>query len=429
MDFAELMHKLEKNEPHEFADVSLDVSVQNHGPVFPNQAFESIDALESWYEVVLFQWMHDWHVPIDHWNDQLVNDNLKLALHSIALEARNAGVRRIHRRIFRGSDGAARAVRVGNLADWDHWCGFMLRLVQDDDAHVDAQRNHLTIRYDLGVAERNLRDRQRLSDELDPWVASMTSAFIDAVSKGKPRDVPPDDEWILTTWSGLLHDRTVDQVMTTLFVDAVEVPNTPNPVLLTDITESTWKAMRQLNVVVEPEPAPTSYAEVRAALDRIQMTLGESVRDGLSPCDLIVQREFDVFLSHNSKEKPTVRRLAKKLRKEGLRVWIDEDELRPGQPWQDSLEDIIETCKSAAILVGESGFGPWYDREVRSCLNEFVSRGLPVVPVLLPNCDVVPELPLFLKEFTWVDLRSGVRRAGIERLIWGLTGERSSVTT
>ena len=34
--------------------------------------------------------------------------------------------------------------------------------------------------------------------------------------------------------------------------------------------------------------------------------------------------KYDVFLSHNAKDKPRVRRLAKRLKQAGLRVWFDE---------------------------------------------------------------------------------------------------------
>jgi len=33
---------------------------------------------------------------------------------------------------------------------------------------------------------------------------------------------------------------------------------------------------------------------------------------------------YDVFLSHNAKDKPRVRRLAERLQRAGLRVWFDE---------------------------------------------------------------------------------------------------------
>lgn len=48
--------------------------------------------------------------------------------------------------------------------------------------------------------------------------------------------------------------------------------------------------------------------------------------------------EFDVFLSHNSKDKPTVRELAAVLKLNDVTVWLDEEQLLPGRPWQSMLE-------------------------------------------------------------------------------------------
>jgi formylglycine-generating enzyme required for sulfatase activity len=133
---------------------------------------------------------------------------------------------------------------------------------------------------------------------------------------------------------------------------------------------------------------------------------------------------FDVFLSHNSKDKPAVREVGMALRVRGLKVWLDEWELVPGRPWQEALERIIETIGCAVVLVGRDGLGPWEDREMRACLSEFVSRGLPVIPVLLPGAPDKPVLPLMLRQFTWVDLRFGLTDEGVDRLLWGITGKR-----
>ena len=137
-----------------------------------------------------------------------------------------------------------------------------------------------------------------------------------------------------------------------------------------------------------------------------------------------MNQSYDVFLSHNSKDKPAVRELAEALRSRGLRVWLDERELVPGRRWQEALEEIIETTRSAAVLVGRDGLGPWQDAEMRGCLSELVSRKLPVIPVLLPDAPEAPKLPLFLKQFTWVDLRGGLTAEGVDRLQWGITAER-----
>ena len=131
---------------------------------------------------------------------------------------------------------------------------------------------------------------------------------------------------------------------------------------------------------------------------------------------------FDVFLSHNSQDKPIIRELAQALQSRNIKVWLDEEQLMPGRPWQEALESIIQTTQTAAVLIGKSGLGPWETPQMRACLTQFVERKLPVIPVLLPDASTVPELPLFLQSFTWVDLRGGLTVQALDRLEWGITG-------
>jgi len=69
--------------------------------------------------------------------------------------------------------------------------------------------------------------------------------------------------------------------------------------------------------------------------------------------------KFDVFLSHNSQDKPRVRELARLLDDRGIRVWLDEDQLIPGESWLPSLEKGIKGSTTGAVLVGKDGLGPW----------------------------------------------------------------------
>ena len=48
------------------------------------------------------------------------------------------------------------------------------------------------------------------------------------------------------------------------------------------------------------------------------------------------------------------------------------------------------------------------------------------VPVILPDVKGEPEMPDFLKDFTWVDFRQ-TEPEPLERLIWGITGKREGV--
>ena len=57
---------------------------------------------------------------------------------------------------------------------------------------------------------------------------------------------------------------------------------------------------------------------------------------------------FDVFLSHSSKDKTVVRELAERLRGDGVRVWFDEWELRPGDSVPAKIEEGLERSRMSA---------------------------------------------------------------------------------
>jgi hypothetical protein len=81
---------------------------------------------------------------------------------------------------------------------------------------------------------------------------------------------------------------------------------------------------------------------------------------------------------------------------------------------------------SAAVFVGRNGIGPWQSMEVEAFLSEFVRRGCPVIPVLLPDAPNQPALPVFLRNIAWVDFRKQEPEP-LERLIWGITGKRAVI--
>ena len=62
---------------------------------------------------------------------------------------------------------------------------------------------------------------------------------------------------------------------------------------------------------------------------------------------------YDVFLSHNSNDKPAVEQIARLLTREyEVSCWLDKWNLVPGEPWQEALEEALENCKTVAIFVG-----------------------------------------------------------------------------
>ncbi len=168
-----------------------------------------------------------------------------------------------------------------------------------------------------------------------------------------------------------------------------------------------------------------TFTTMEALLDQLCL----ASRSGLSLFDYWGDTEddsserYEVFLCHNSKDKDSIRELNLRLTKQGIKTWLDEEQLRPGIPWQDELEAQIQSINTVVVAVGASGTGPWQDVEIRAFLGEFVRRGCPVIPLLLPDCLSIPKLPLFLNQFTWVDLRK-TKPDPFKLLLWGITGRK-----
>ena len=74
---------------------------------------------------------------------------------------------------------------------------------------------------------------------------------------------------------------------------------------------------------------------------------------------MIMPAEFpyDVFLSHSSKDKQVVRDVAERLRKDGLRVWFDEWEIRPGDSIPAKIEEGLECSRVLVLCMSANAFG------------------------------------------------------------------------
>jgi tetratricopeptide (TPR) repeat protein len=67
--------------------------------------------------------------------------------------------------------------------------------------------------------------------------------------------------------------------------------------------------------------------------------------------------QFDVFLSHSSQDKATVRTLAERMRASGLRVWFDEWEILPGDAIFTKIEAGLENAAILIFCMSRHAFG------------------------------------------------------------------------
>ena len=113
----------------------------------------------------------------------------------------------------------------------------------------------------------------------------------------------------------------------------------------------------------------------------------------------------NIFLVHAHSDKEAVFKLYTRLIKDGIHVWLDVENLQPGQDWQHEIRKAI--LKSDAVIVCLSrGFGQqqgYRHEELKIALEKaklFTDNEIFIIPVRLEKCD----MPETLRHLHRVDL-------------------------
>lgn len=136
-------------------------------------------------------------------------------------------------------------------------------------------------------------------------------------------------------------------------------------------------------------------------------------------------RRLRVFLCHSSGDKRAVRDLFRKLRDDGFDPWLDEEELLPGQDWQDEIPRAIRGCEAVIVCLSRNSVRKegYLQKEVREALSvaeEKPEDRIFIIPVKLEDV----EVPGRLSRWQWADLR---REDGYARLVNALSLRASQV--
>ncbi len=108
-----------------------------------------------------------------------------------------------------------------------------------------------------------------------------------------------------------------------------------------------------------------------------------------------------IFLSHNSADKPFVRKLASDINKNGHYAWVDMAEIKVGDSLIGKIEEGIMKCDYLGVVLSTNSIkSEWVTREVRVALSqEICGRKVKVLPILLERV----QLPLFLMDKRYAD--------------------------
>jgi hypothetical protein len=104
--------------------------------------------------------------------------------------------------------------------------------------------------------------------------------------------------------------------------------------------------------------------------------------------------EFDVFLSHASEDTPWCETLAERLRNEGVRVWFDLWELKPGDHLLARLNDGLKRSRKMLAVWSPRYFADhklWTLAEGYAQQQpDVLAQDRPLIPVLKEACDIPP---------------------------------------
>lgn len=101
-----------------------------------------------------------------------------------------------------------------------------------------------------------------------------------------------------------------------------------------------------------------------------------------------------VFLSHNSADKPFVRRLSNDLEALNIQTWVDEAEMLIGDSLIEKIQAAISLTDFVAVVLSRNSVNaPWVKRELEMALSlETSGHATLILPLRIDSC----EVPLFL---------------------------------
>ena len=114
--------------------------------------------------------------------------------------------------------------------------------------------------------------------------------------------------------------------------------------------------------------------------------------------------KYDVFLSHSSKDKETVRELAERLKADGVRVWFDEWIIKPGDAIGVKINEGLEKSRVLVLAISANASeSDWVTFEHQSILfNDPTNKTRRFIPLRLDDS----EIQFSLRQFAYIDWRN-----------------------
>ena len=130
-----------------------------------------------------------------------------------------------------------------------------------------------------------------------------------------------------------------------------------------------------------------------------------------------------VFISHNQKDKPFVRRLKEDLKSHGIHIWVDEDEMKVGDSLTQKIERGIKDNDFVIGVISHNSINSkWVQKELSISIVEEIESNKPkVLPIRLDDC----EMPTMLSDKIYADFSTDEKYdEGLSKLLEAILPEK-----
>jgi formylglycine-generating enzyme required for sulfatase activity len=112
-----------------------------------------------------------------------------------------------------------------------------------------------------------------------------------------------------------------------------------------------------------------------------------------------------IFLCHASEDKPQVREVYQRLKALGFEPWLDEEDILPGQDWDDEIETALEQSAFVMVFLSKRSVEKvgYVQREFRWAMyrsEEMPEGSIHTIPIKLDDCTV----PRRFRRHQWANL-------------------------
>ncbi len=123
--------------------------------------------------------------------------------------------------------------------------------------------------------------------------------------------------------------------------------------------------------------------------------------------------QYDIFISHSSKDSDRVKWLVEALEDNGYRCWIAPRDISPGMPYARAIMQGIDSCDTFVVVITSRSVT---SEDVLNEIDNAHAQHKRMIPVFMEDVELPREFNYYLSRTQWVRLGENEREDIVARL-------------